>query len=209
MIESIMYFGIGFLSAALSVLVVVPLVHGRAVRLTTRRLEGAIPSSVTETLAHKDLLRADFAITTRRLEMNIEQFKTKNAGLKAKLKGRNAKRPRSCPSAAGAQLLPPSVDTSTVRMPYPPSQAMPPTLTVEPGVYPCSVFMASDQRVHHHFRDRCVGRCVLLPERNAFAVRSSVELHGRQSRFSASGQAESAVPRVCAGSGERLHELEP
>ena len=126
MIESIMYFGIGFLSAALSVLVVVPLVHGRAVRLTTRRLEGAIPSSVTETLAHKDLLRADFAITTRRLEMNIEQFKTKNAGLKAKLKGRNAKRPRSCPSAAGAQLLPPSVDTSTVRMPYPPSQAMPP-----------------------------------------------------------------------------------
>src|SRR6266496_4260806 len=34
MIESIMYFGIGFLSAALSVLVVVPAVHGRAVRLT-------------------------------------------------------------------------------------------------------------------------------------------------------------------------------
>ena len=62
MIESIMYFGIGFFSAALSVLVVVPLVHGRAVRLTTRRLEGAIPSSVTETLAHKDLLRADFVI---------------------------------------------------------------------------------------------------------------------------------------------------
>ncbi len=50
-----MYFGIGFFFAALSVLVVVPLVHGRAVRLTTRRLEGAIPSSVAETLAHKDL----------------------------------------------------------------------------------------------------------------------------------------------------------
>src|SRR6266536_6011874 len=55
-------------------------------------------------------------------------------GLKAKLKGRNAKRPRSCPSAAGTQLLPPSVDTSTVRMPYPTSQAMPPTLTVEPAL---------------------------------------------------------------------------
>jgi len=55
MIESMMYFGIGFFFAALSVLVVVPLVHGRAVRLTTRRLEGAIPSSVAETLAHKDL----------------------------------------------------------------------------------------------------------------------------------------------------------
>src|SRR5438034_43390 len=85
MIESIMYFGIGFFSAALSVLVVVPLVHGRAVRLTTRRLEGAIPSSVTETLAHKDLLRADFAITTRRLEMNVEQLKTKNASQLAEL----------------------------------------------------------------------------------------------------------------------------
>src|SRR6266498_3219876 len=85
MIESIMYFGIGFLFAALSVLVVMPLVHGRAVRLTTRRLEGAIPSSVTETLAQKDLLRADFAISTRRLEMNIEQLKTKNASQLAEL----------------------------------------------------------------------------------------------------------------------------
>ena len=43
MIESIMYFGIGFLSAALSVLVVVPAVHGRAVRLTNRQLEREIP----------------------------------------------------------------------------------------------------------------------------------------------------------------------
>src|SRR6266568_4135808 len=51
MIESIMYFGIGFLFAALSVLIVVPLVHGRAVRLTTRRLEAAIPSSMAEILA--------------------------------------------------------------------------------------------------------------------------------------------------------------
>src|SRR6266852_3864007 len=85
MIESIMYFGIGFLFAALSVLVVVPPVHGRAVRLTRRRLEGATPSSRAEILAHKDLLRADFAITTRRLEMNVEQLKTKNASQLAEL----------------------------------------------------------------------------------------------------------------------------
>src|SRR5947199_10794691 len=37
-------------------------------------------------------------------------------------------------------------------------------------VYPCSVFMASDQRVHHHFRDRYFCRCVLLPERNVVVV---------------------------------------
>jgi chromosome segregation ATPase len=79
MIESIMYFGIGFLFAALSVLIVVPLVHGRAVRLTTRRLEGAIPSSMTEIRAHKDLLRAEFAMTTRDLEAKIEQLKTEKA----------------------------------------------------------------------------------------------------------------------------------
>src|SRR6266849_5334974 len=85
MIESMMYFGIGFLFAALSVLVVVPPVHGRAVRLTRRRLEGATPSSRAEILAHKDLLRADFAITTRRLEMNVEQLKTKNASQLAEL----------------------------------------------------------------------------------------------------------------------------
>ena len=85
MIESFMYFGIGFLLAALSVLVVVPLVHGRAVRLTTRRLEDAIPSSMAEILAEKDLLRAEFAMSTRRLEMNVEQLKTKSASQLAEL----------------------------------------------------------------------------------------------------------------------------
>src|SRR5439155_21128207 len=75
MIESIMYFGIGFLFAALSVLVVVPLVHGRAVRVTTRRLEAATPPSMAETLADKDQLRAEFAMSTRRLEMSVDQLK--------------------------------------------------------------------------------------------------------------------------------------
>src|SRR5450759_5291753 len=85
MIETIMYFGVGFLAAALSVLVVMPLVYGRAVRLTTRRPEGAIPSSMAEILADKDLLRAEFAMSTRRLEMNVEQLKTKSASQLAEL----------------------------------------------------------------------------------------------------------------------------
>jgi len=85
MIESIMYFGIGFLSAALSVLVVVPAVHGRAVRLTNRQLEREIPPSMAEILADKDLLRAEFAISTRRLELDVEQLKTKNASQLAEL----------------------------------------------------------------------------------------------------------------------------
>jgi chromosome segregation ATPase len=77
MIEPIMYFGIGFLVAALFGLVVVPLVHGRAVRLTMRRLEAATPLSMAEIHADKDQLRAEFAMSTRRLEMSVEQLKNK------------------------------------------------------------------------------------------------------------------------------------
>src|SRR2546427_11095481 len=77
MIESIMYFGIGFLFAALSVLVVVPLVHGRAARLTPRRLEAAIPSSMAEILARKDLLRAEFAVSARRLAVNLGEVQNR------------------------------------------------------------------------------------------------------------------------------------
>jgi hypothetical protein len=85
MIESIMYFGIGFLLAALSVLIVAPLVHDRAVRLTMRRLEATIPLSMAELQADKDLQRAEFAMSTRRLETTIEQLKTKSAGQLAEL----------------------------------------------------------------------------------------------------------------------------
>jgi chromosome segregation ATPase len=77
MIEPIMYFGIGFLVAALLGLVVVPLVHGRAVRLTMRRLEAATPLSMAEIQADKDQLRAEFAMSTRRLEMSVEQLKNR------------------------------------------------------------------------------------------------------------------------------------
>src|SRR5690349_19725383 len=85
MIEPIMFFGIGFLVAALIGLVVVPLVHNRAVRLTMRRLEAATPVSMAEIQADKDQLRAEFAMSTRRLEMSVEQLKTKTTGQLAEL----------------------------------------------------------------------------------------------------------------------------
>ena len=84
-IESLMYFGAGFLLAALCVLIIVPLVHGRAARLTTRQLEASIPLTMAEVQADKDLQRAEFAISTRRLERNIEQLRTKSAGQLAEL----------------------------------------------------------------------------------------------------------------------------
>jgi chromosome segregation ATPase len=85
MIESIMYFAIGFFAAGLSVLIILPLIHGRAVRLTTRRLEAALPASMAEVVADKDALRADFAMSTRRLEFKIEQLTTNSASQLAEL----------------------------------------------------------------------------------------------------------------------------
>src|ERR1700759_1424552 len=85
MIEPIMYFGIGFLVAALIGLVIVPLVHGRAVRLTMRRLEAATPLSMGGIQAHKDQLRAEFAMPTRRLEMSVETLKTRSTSQLAEL----------------------------------------------------------------------------------------------------------------------------
>jgi chromosome segregation ATPase len=80
-----MYFGIGFLVAALLALLFVPLVHSRAVRLTMRRLEAATPLSIAEIRADKDQLRAEFAMSTRRLEMSVEQMKAKTTGQLAEL----------------------------------------------------------------------------------------------------------------------------
>ncbi len=85
MIEPIMYFGIGFLVASLFGLVLVPLVHNRAVRLTIRRLEAATPLSMAEIQADKDQLRAEFAMSTRRLELSVEQLKARTTSQLAEL----------------------------------------------------------------------------------------------------------------------------
>ncbi len=77
MIEPIMYIGIGFLVAGLLVIGVIPLVHARSERLTMRRMEALTPLSMAEIQADKDQLRAEFAMSTRRLEMSVEQLKAK------------------------------------------------------------------------------------------------------------------------------------
>jgi len=79
MIEPIMFVGIGFLVAGLLVIGVIPLVHARAVRLTLKRIEAVTPMSMAEIQADKDQLRAEFAMSTRRLEMSVEQIKAKTA----------------------------------------------------------------------------------------------------------------------------------
>jgi chromosome segregation ATPase len=89
MIEPIMFFGLGFLASALLGLIIVPFVHSRAVRLTVRRLEAATPLSMAEIQADKDQLRAEFAMSTRRLEMSVEQIKNKATNQLAELGKKN------------------------------------------------------------------------------------------------------------------------
>ena len=75
-----MYMGIGLLVGCLIGLIAMHPVHNRAVRLTVRRLEAALPQSIEEIQADKDLLRAEFAMASRRREIIIEQLKNKTAG---------------------------------------------------------------------------------------------------------------------------------
>ena len=79
MILSLMYMGIGFLFAALTLVAVIPSIHDRAVRLTTSRLRASLPESMEEIEANKDLLRAEFAMSTCRFEKRLEQLKHKSA----------------------------------------------------------------------------------------------------------------------------------
>jgi len=101
-----MFVGIGFLGRGLAGYRRHPLVHARAVRLTMRRLEALTPLSMAEIQADKDQLRAEFAMSTRRLEMSVEQMKAKTTsqlaeiGKKSEAVGRlsssSARRPPRC-----------------------------------------------------------------------------------------------------------------
>src|SRR5215469_1287408 len=85
MIEWIMNFGIGFLAATLLGLLFLPAVHNRAVRLTMKRLEASRPTSLAEIRVDKDQLRAEFAVSTRRLEIKIEKLKAQTTAQLAEL----------------------------------------------------------------------------------------------------------------------------
>ena len=77
-VETVMFFGLGFLLALLVMLAFMPAVHQRAVRLTRRKYE-PVPLEQKEMHAEKDRLRADFAMSTRKLEHNIDEMQRKAA----------------------------------------------------------------------------------------------------------------------------------
>jgi hypothetical protein len=78
MLYPIMLLGIGFLTAALLMAMLAPLIHERAVRLTVRRLSRR-GRSVIDRRAHEDQLRAQFAVTTLRLETAMRDTQEKAA----------------------------------------------------------------------------------------------------------------------------------
>lgn len=78
-VETAMFFGLGFLLALLLMLAFMPAVHQRAVRLT-RRKYAPVPLEQKEMHAEKDRLRADFAMSTRKLEHDIDHMQKKAAG---------------------------------------------------------------------------------------------------------------------------------
>ena len=76
-LEAILYFILGFLSAALLALMISPAIWNRAVVITKRKIESTVPLTLNELQADKDQLRAEFAMSTRRLEMSVDKLKEK------------------------------------------------------------------------------------------------------------------------------------
>lgn len=68
-----MIFAAGFFLATLLALLIIPAVNRRAERLARRRVEALFPMSISELTAEKDHLRAEFAVTQRRLERKVEE----------------------------------------------------------------------------------------------------------------------------------------
>ncbi|MCW5714373.1 MAG: hypothetical protein KIT43_07680 [Bauldia sp.] len=77
MIEAGMYFALGLATAGLLALMIAPLFWRRAVRRTRAEIEHAVPRSLGEIQAEKDQLRAEFAMSTRRLELSVERLRDK------------------------------------------------------------------------------------------------------------------------------------
>lgn len=79
MIQSILFFLLGFFCAGFLALMIAPIVWRRAVNLTRKRVESSIPLTLSEIQAEKDALRADFAMAVRRLEQKLHSTSDKAA----------------------------------------------------------------------------------------------------------------------------------
>lgn len=85
MIQSALYFALGFLSAVLLALLIAPPIWRRAMLLTRRHVEAETPLTLNEIQAQRDGLRAEHAMAERKLELTLESAWEKAALLLAEL----------------------------------------------------------------------------------------------------------------------------
>ncbi len=74
-----MVFTIGFLTAAMLALLILPGLSRRAERLARRRVEARLPTSVSQIAAERDQLRAELAVEARRIEIKAESIAQEHA----------------------------------------------------------------------------------------------------------------------------------
>lgn len=77
MIQTALFFILGFLSAVFLALLVAPAIWRRAVVLTRRRVESSLPLTMAEIQADKDRLRSEHAVAARQLELTIRSQRDK------------------------------------------------------------------------------------------------------------------------------------
>lgn len=79
MIQAFMLIALGFLCASLIGLFLAPPLWRYAVRLTTKRIQSRSPLTMAEIQADRDQLRAEYALSTRKLELTVEELKERAA----------------------------------------------------------------------------------------------------------------------------------
>lgn len=82
MIQFALLFGLGFLSAALLVMLIAPAIHGRIVRYTEKRIQATLPISPQEVRAQRDMARAVYAAENARTKQELVQERDQAVGLK-------------------------------------------------------------------------------------------------------------------------------
>lgn len=82
MIQFVLLFGLGFLSAALLVMLIAPAIHRRIVRYTENRIKATLPISPQEVRAQRDMARAVYAAENARTKQELVQEKDKGVALR-------------------------------------------------------------------------------------------------------------------------------
>ncbi len=79
MIQTLLFFGLGFLTATFIGLLIGPALHRRTARLTARRIEARLPLTREEIQADKDRIRAEAALKQRRVEIELKSARERLA----------------------------------------------------------------------------------------------------------------------------------